>query len=67
MRRTCEIDILSDLRNVVLRMIELVSRGESGAKEQETSDDSWELLKKIEELKNCGDVTIAQAAGNAFN
>lgn len=48
-------------------MIELVSRGESGAKEQETSEDSRELLKKIEELKDCGDVTIAQAAGNAFN
>ena len=30
----CEIDALSDLRNVVLRMIELIRKGESVMKEQ---------------------------------
>ena len=63
----CEIDALSDLRNVVLRMIELIRKGESVMKEQGRLEGEEVLKEKIEGLKRCGDVTIAQAAGIAFN
>ena len=63
----CEIDALSDLRNVVLRMIELIRKGESLMKEQGRLEGEEVLKEKIEGLKSCGDVTIAQAAGIAFN
>ena len=62
----CEIDALSDLRNVVLRMIELIRKGESVMKEQGRLEGEELLKEKIEGLKS-GDVTIAQAAGTAFN
>ena len=46
----CEIDALSDLRNVVLRMIELIRKGESVMKEQglppNTSFKIMELVRK---------------------
>ena len=63
----CEIDALSDLRNVVLRMIELIRKGESVMKEQGRLEGEEVLKEQIEGLKSCGDVTIAQAAGIAFN
>ncbi len=46
---------------------ELIRKGESVMKEQGRLEGEEVLKEKIEGLKSCGDVTIAQAAGIAFN
>lgn len=50
----------------MVHMIELIKKGEEALKEQGRMEGVEMLKEKMEELKNCGDVTIAQAAGTAF-
>ena len=51
------IDLVSDLRNVILGLIELVKKVDS--------EEEWKTSSEM--LKNCGDVAVSQAVSALYN